>query len=148
MNQQGEKHTVRQGCETCSFGKTDWTVGSHALWNWLQCWTMYAPLPYNLTQNMTIHTNAPDRHTAVAGDGGWSEQPRGGQCRSDGTISRGNRTHEEDWGAAALNTAWIRDESMSGATHAQPFYVYQGMNIVHPPCECRRCLATVSPEDC
>jgi hypothetical protein len=41
---------VRQGCTSCSFGKTDWTVGAHALWNWLQCWTMYAPLPYNLTQ--------------------------------------------------------------------------------------------------
>jgi arylsulfatase A-like enzyme len=133
MNRQGDQHTVRQGCETCSFGKTDWTVGSHALWNWLQCWTMYAPLPYNLTQNMTVHTSAPDRLTAVAGDGGWSEQPNGGQCRSDGTIHPGNRTHEEDWGAAALNTAWIRDKTMYGATHAQPFYVYQGMNIVHPP---------------
>ena len=87
---------------------------------------MYAPLPYNLTQNMSVHTSAPDRHTAVAGDGGWSEQPKGGQCRSDGDVlPTGEKTHGEDWGAAALNTAWVRDKSMHGATHAQPFYVYR-----------------------
>ena len=34
-----------KGCASCSFGKTDWTVGGHALWNWLQCWTMYAAIP-------------------------------------------------------------------------------------------------------
>jgi arylsulfatase A-like enzyme len=91
--------------------------------------TMY----FITTQNMSVHTSAPDRRSAVAGDGGWSEQPNGGQCRSDGVITTENQTHKEDWGAAQLNTAWLRDKSMSGATHAQPFYVYQGMNIVHPP---------------
>ena len=69
----------------------------------------------------------------VGGGGGWSEQPNGGECRSDGRVSQGNRTHNEDWNAAALNTAWIRDATEQGASHAQPFYIYQGMNIVHPP---------------
>ena len=64
---------------------------------------------------------------------GWSEQPHGGECRSDGVISPKNQTHNEDWSAAKLNTAWLRDKTSTGATHAQPFYVYQGMNIVHPP---------------
>jgi hypothetical protein len=115
-----------KGCEQCAFGKEDWTVGGHALWNWLQCWTMYTPLPYNLTDHM-------GSARAVAGGGGWSEQPHGGECRSDGVISPKNFTHGEDWNAARLNTAWLRDKTSTGATHAQPFYAYQGMNIVHPP---------------
>ena len=103
-----------KGCDQCSFGKEDWTVAGHALWNWLQCWTMYTPLPYNLTANMSSGKT-------VGGGGGWSEQPHGGECRSDGVISPKNQTHNEDWNAAKLNTAWLRDKTNSGATHAQPF---------------------------
>ena len=87
---------------------------------------MYTPLPFNLTEHMGTGR-------MVAGGGGWSEQPHGGECRSDGVISPHNQTHNEDWHAAKLNTAWLRDKTTTGATQAQPFYVYQGMNIVHPP---------------
>jgi hypothetical protein len=107
-----------KGCKYCSFGKTDWTVGAHALWNWLQCWTMYTPLPYNLTDHMSVGGQ-------VAGDGGWSEQPKGGECRTDGAVKQANQTHGEDWHAVRLNAKWLRDTTADGATAAQPFYVYQ-----------------------
>ena len=44
-----------------------------------------------------------------------------------------DQTHNEDWNAAKLNTAWLRDKTGTGATHAQPFYAYQGMTIAPPP---------------
>jgi len=93
-----------------AFGKTDWTVGGHALWNWLQCWTMYVQFPYNIT------------------DGGWNEQP-GSACWNEGKVGQGNRSHQGDWDVVKKNTDWIKKE---GPTLSQPFFVYQGMNIVHP----------------
>jgi hypothetical protein len=135
-----------RGCKECRFGKTDWTVGKHALWNWLQCWTMYAPLPYNLTDNMTIGGHS-------AGGGGWSEQPMaggpdggpfadGGECRTEGQIlpPQHNQTHREDWASATANTAWLRDKTEAGAAMAQPFYLYQVSN------RCRLALLPLSGE--
>ena len=54
-------------------------VGSHALWNWLQCWTMYTPLPFNLTEHM-------GSGRMVAGGGGWSEQPNGTVSQTYGSL--------------------------------------------------------------
>jgi hypothetical protein len=88
------------------------------------------------------------RRGLTAGEGGWNEQPRaggpdggpfanGGECRSEGQVlplsSGRNQTHDEDWRGAKKNTAWLRDPSGAGAAAAQPFYLYQGMSIVHPP---------------
>jgi|EP01049_Picozoa_sp_SAG25_P004564 hypothetical protein len=76
-----------------AWGKTDWTVGGHALWNWLQCWTMYTAFPYNLS--------IPDSSQPGVAGGGWSEQPHGGECRSEGNVlNTTKRTHEGDWKGA------------------------------------------------
>ena len=77
-----------------SFGKTDWTVGGHAVWNWLQCWTMYVDFPYNMTDP---HFRDPGKTGAGST---WSEQPAKGSCREDGTVrtaGNGTRTHMNDW---------------------------------------------------
>ena len=62
----------------------------------------------------------------------WSEQPDVGQCQTKGKIdTKKNRTHNEDWNGVRLNTEWIT--SGDAAATGKPWFVYQGMNIIHPP---------------
>ncbi|EDQ84361.1 uncharacterized protein MONBRDRAFT_34742 [Monosiga brevicollis MX1] len=94
---------------------TGLSIGGHALWNWWQCFTMYTQFPYNVT------------------NGGWNEQPEtqageGAVCDAHGDVTPGNRSHDVDWMFVEQNVAYIRNHSQS-----QPFFVYQGMDIVHPP---------------
>jgi hypothetical protein len=44
-------------------------------------------------------------------------------------VLPGNQSaHEADWNVVRENTAWVA----SNATSQQPFFLYQGLNIVHP----------------
>lgn len=116
-----------------TFGKTDWTVGGHAVWNWLQCWTMYVDFPFNTTDPAF-------RDPTQTGVGAsWSEQPNKGDCRQQGDVApyhpgpdpspNSTRTHLGDWINVDKNTAWIEDVAPTLPT---PWFVYHGIDIVHP----------------
>ena len=90
-------------------GKTDWTSGDHSLNVRLNSWTMYTRFPYNVTAN-----------------GGWRDETD--DCRSDGHVLPGNTSaHQQDWDTLKETTDWIASKPQ------EPFFAYQGMNIVHPP---------------
>ena len=100
----------RNGYTTLQTGKYDWESGSHSLNVSLSAWTMYAQFPYN-----------------VNASGGWRDETD--ECRSEGIVEPGNTTiHPEDWETVKKTTAWIRNYKGE-----KPFFVYSGMNIVHPP---------------
>ena len=98
-------------------GKTDWTAGSHSLNVRLNSWTMYTQFPYNVSADTGWTDETADCHTngSVAAGGG----PRGA-----GTVYTG------DWAAVEEGVAWIKNTTTPTAA---PFFVYQGMLIVHPP---------------
>ena len=53
-----------------------------------------------------------------------------GDCGGNLTVNPGNKSsHEADWKFLQNNVDYIR----SKAAASQPFFVYQGFNIVHPP---------------
>ena len=100
---------ARSGYAVKISGKTDWTSGSHSLNVRLNSWTMYTRFPYNVTAN-----------------GGWRDETD--DCRSEGHVLPGNTSaHQKDWDALKETTAWIASRPQ------EPFFAYQGMNIVHPP---------------
>merc|ERR1711907_723813 len=98
-------------------GKFDWTTGAHSDNVHYDAWTMYTPFPYNIS----------------AGLGGWTEEVG---CVDPGTIRPGNTSspkdsaHKGDWDVLESTVAWIRQNA---SQDTRPFFVYQGMNIVHPP---------------
>eukprot|EP00730_Choanoeca_flexa_P004682 TRINITY_DN11771_c0_g1_i10.p2 TRINITY_DN11771_c0_g1~~TRINITY_DN11771_c0_g1_i10.p2 ORF type:complete len:160 (+),score=25.41 TRINITY_DN11771_c0_g1_i10:404-883(+) len=82
---------------------------------WWQCFTMYTRFPYNMT------------------NGGWNEQPEpkrgeGAVCDAIGDVASGNRSHPADWTHWQSNLDWLKNRNQS-----EPFFMYQGMDIVHPP---------------
>jgi len=108
---------MQEGYNVKMSGKYDWTTGSHSDNVHYDAWTMYTPFPYNLS----------------AGLGGWVEEEG---CVDQGTVRPGNTSdpkvsaHRSDWSALQSTVKWIR----SNASHdTRPFFVYQGMTIVHPP---------------
>ena len=105
---------ARHGYSTAIFGKRDWTAGAHTLNVQLNSWTMYTQFPYSIDRT-----------------GGWADET---MCQGNGSVRAGggprgkpNSAHEEDWKQVAEGVQWIADNATA------PFFVYQGMNIVHPP---------------
>merc|ERR1712232_1146055 len=98
-------------------GKTDWTTGGHSENVYLNAWTMYTRFPYDLR----------------VGTGGWTDE---NGCVDNGTVKPGGSSgasgsaHEGDWTTLESTVSWIRE---SAASDSRPFFVYQGMGIVHPP---------------
>ena len=98
-------------------GKTDWSAGGHSLNVRLNSWTMYTQFPYNQSR-----------------DGGWIDET--GDCASNGTVLQGGlapahkSAHSGDWRALNQTLPWIAKAAQNKDV---PFFVYQGMNIVHPP---------------
>jgi len=96
-------------------GKEDWVSGGHSLNVRLNSWTMYSQFPYSVNES-----------------GGWHDET--GDCASQGTVTSGNSSdpndsaHQGDWDTLKRTTNFIREYKKE-----QPFFVYQGMNIVHPP---------------
>jgi len=101
------------GYATQVFGKTDWTVGGHSLTCELSSLTFNIAWPYNITA-----------------DGGWNEEDN--FCASDGPVAPGGSngpsgsTYPSDWS--------IMDKTAKfAATAPQPYYVFAGTSILHPP---------------
>jgi len=107
---------TREGYNVLVSGKKDWDTGGHgesAQHTDLALWTMYAQFPYDLNTTW-----------------GWRSEATGGECDSEGTVKEGAGTESNagDWKTLRSTIAWIE----TAATSQQPFFVYQGMNIVHP----------------
>jgi arylsulfatase K len=106
------------GYETCISGKRDWSTGGHSRNVQMGAWTMYTQFPYNMYES-----------------GGWRlEKPD--ICASNGTVLPGNMSaHGADWRTLKETVQWIHDYSnnQTRQNHHKPFFVYQGMDIVHPP---------------
>lgn len=102
----------RNGYDVRMSGKQDYTTGAHSNTVRISAWTKYARLPYNVSLS----------------PGGWTNE---NGCVDQGTVLNGNETaHGSDWKTVTQTTDWIRTV---GATTSKPFFVYQGMSIVHPP---------------
>jgi len=96
-------------------GKEDWLSGSHSLTTMVDSFSIYARWPYNIPEEGGFHI--------------W------GDCGGNVTVNPGNESaHRGDWKVLEEQVAWLRDtESVDGASASQPFFLHQGMNIVHPP---------------
>jgi len=97
-------------------GKTDWATGGHSENVRLDAWTMNVQFPYDI--NAT---------------GGWNEE---NGCTGNGSVAKGDTpksssAHQGDWKTADSATDWIKQ--VVKAEPEVPFFVYSGMNIVHPP---------------
>ena len=104
----------RNGYDTFLNGKFDWKSGSHSLNVRLNSWTMYTRFPYDMNET-----------------GGWRDETD--FCRSQGVVGPGNKSmHEGDWETTRASAKWIRERDYS-KPDLKPFFVYSGMNIVHPP---------------
>lgn len=94
-------------------GKRDWTSGGHSLSVSLAAWTQNVYFPYDVPKS-----------------GGWREESA--ECRSSGRVVPGNRTvYADDWANVRKGTTFIQQHNSKNST--APFFVFQGMNIVHPP---------------
>ena len=133
------------GYTTHLAGKLDFTAGGHSENVRLSAWTMYTRFPYNLHQS-----------------GGWAEELPF-VCADNGTVlpSTTRSAHASDWATVNQTVDWIRQYHHEQQTKKEkntkkrqssnvsitenekrdnnkddenkPFFVYQGMNIVHPP---------------
>lgn len=113
----------RNGYITHMSGKQDYVTGGHSLNVRLNAWTMYVDFPYNWTQYEP-----------------WIEEDA--ICPSNGTVTATNpdtpqesTSHKDDWRVLNETLDWIRDyrDKNDNQKGRRPFFVYQGMNIVHPP---------------
>ena len=96
--------------------KTDWATGGHSENVRLNAWTMNVGFPYDI--NAT---------------GGWNDE---NGCTGNGTVKKGSTpkttsAHDGDWKTADTATDWIKQVVKD--TPETPFFVFSGMNIVHPP---------------
>ena len=74
------------------------------------CRSIYARYPYSQPKEGGFHI--------------W------GDCGGNLTVLPGNTSaHQADWNTVHSTTAWIRSHGAA----AQPFFAYQGFDIVHPP---------------
>ena len=112
----------RAGYNVQVAGKRDWDTAGHGESSEhtdLALWSMYIRFPYNIS------------------NGGWGYETTGGGCDSEGTVGSGGSNgstgsqHSGDWATGKTARKWLHGAaaSMSGA----PFFLYQGMDIVHPP---------------
>eukprot|EP00035_Acanthoeca_spectabilis_P008232 m.150745 g.150745 ORF g.150745 m.150745 type:complete len:568 (+) comp14270_c0_seq4:127-1830(+) len=102
-------HLASAGYTTQITGKTDWRSGGHSLTTMVDSWTIYARFPYSVPEQGGFHI--------------W------GDCGGNLSVLPGNTSaHEGDWKIVHQNTEWIG----STAHSSQPFFLYQGLNIVHP----------------
>lgn len=106
------------GYATAMLGKQDYTVGSHTLTSTLSSITMNIKWPYNITA-----------------DGGWNEED--GACASDAPVSPGGSAGAS---GSSYGSDWKIIEKMSSfaSTAPEPFYVFGGTSILHPPYQTTR----------
>lgn len=107
-----DKVLAENGYNVKMSGKLDYTAGDHSENVRLNAWTMYTRFPYNISK----------------GNGGWVDEDG---CVDKGTVLPGNTSaHVGDWATLRSTVKWIR---ANASVDPRPFFVYQGMNIVHPP---------------
>lgn len=133
---------ARHGYEVYLSGKEDYTTGSHTLTTRLNSWTMYTPFPYNLSG---IFPSSDSNNLVPPATEPWAEE--GTMCRGNGTVDSDDSgpsnmetsAHLGDWVDLNATLDWIRyyhaeqQEQLQQDQSYKPFFVYQGMNIVHPP---------------
>jgi arylsulfatase A-like enzyme len=103
----------RAGYSVKMSGKTDWSTGGHSENVYLNAWTMNVPFPYDVNRT-----------------GGWFDETI---CMENATIEESTVfERHEDWKTVRETTQWIKDYNKNDHNE-NPFFVYQGMNIVHPP---------------
>ena len=118
----------KAGYATYLSGKQDFTTGGHTDNVKLSAWTMYTRFPYDLHETK-----------------GWADELPN-ICADNGTVLPGNQSaHGDDWKTLNQTVDWIRKYHQTKSTNNhsdtnsaqddndKPFFVYQGMNIVHPP---------------
>lgn len=109
------------GYHTKVTGKTDWAAGGHSLTTMVDSWTIYARFPYSIPENGGWH---------IWGDcgGNLTVAPKSAETEIPGWYE--NSAHAGDWKTLNSSTAWIRSAEAKEST---PWFLFQGMNIVHPP---------------
>jgi hypothetical protein len=80
---------------------------------------MYSQFPYNVNKS-----------------GGWYTEVPAFSCASEGNVRKGGgaksgSAHANDWETADKTTDWMKTHVATNPT--QPFFVFSGMSIVHPP---------------
>lgn len=112
-----DQFLTRENYNVKMSGKFDWTRGAHSENVRLNAWTMYTRFPYNVSL-------AP---------GGWTDET---DCLDKGVVSsatapwpEGGTPWADDWKTLNSTTTWIKENATDDP---RPFFVYQGMNIVHP----------------
>ena len=94
-------------------GKKDWVAGGHSLLTMVDSWSIYARFPYSQPEQGGFHV--------------W------GDCGGNLTVEEGQGPHESahagDWRTVDSDVAWLG----SNASESQPFFLFAGLNIVHPP---------------
>eukprot|EP00730_Choanoeca_flexa_P007832 TRINITY_DN12397_c4_g1_i1.p1 TRINITY_DN12397_c4_g1~~TRINITY_DN12397_c4_g1_i1.p1 ORF type:complete len:567 (+),score=133.77 TRINITY_DN12397_c4_g1_i1:2620-4320(+) len=105
-------YLAKAGYATSIVGKTDWVAGDHDITTMIDSWSIYARFPYSQPKNGGFHV--------------W------GDCGGNLTVNPGNESaHQGDWNGVRKGTKWLEDYSQG--QQQQPFFAYQGFNIVHPP---------------
>ena len=95
-------------------GKEDWLTGSHSLNTMIDSFSIYSRWPYNIPEEGGFHI--------------W------GDCGGNVSINPGNQSHHKnDWKTLHTGVSYLTDQGSQGAAAQQPFFLYQGMVIVHPP---------------
>jgi len=106
-------HLDAAGYDVQLTGKTDWSSGGHSLTTMVDSWTIYARFPYSQPEQ-----------------GGWHIW---GDCGGNLSVLPGNESaHEPDWKIVHANVAWLQDRVNNASAKEVPFFLYQGLNIVHP----------------
>jgi arylsulfatase K len=99
-------------------GKEDWLTGGHSLNTMIDSFSIYSRWPYNV----------PEEGPSQGGFHIW------GDCGGNVSINPGNQTaHAGDWKGVVSGTEWLTKKGPTGAAAAQPFFLYDGTVIVHPP---------------
>ena len=116
-----EKLLAVAGYHTKVTGKTDWAAGGHSLTTMVDSWTIYARFPYSIPENGGWH---------IWGDcgGNLTVAPKSAETEIPGWYE--NSAHAGDWKILNSSTAWIKSAEAKEST---PWFLFQGMNIVHPP---------------
>ncbi len=99
-------------------GKEDWMTGNHSMNTMIDSFSIYSRWPYNI----------PDEGPSQGGFHIW------GDCGGNVTVNPGNVSgHRNDWRLVREGTAWLHQPGPDGAAANQPFFLYDGATIVHPP---------------
>ncbi len=109
------------GYHTIVSGKTDWAAGGHSLTTMVDSWSIYARFPYSIPENGGWH---------IWGNcgGNLTVAPTGEETGIPGWTT--GSPHAGDWRTLNSSTSWIKSAEAKSST---PWFVFQGMNIVHPP---------------